>query len=59
MNDNLITIGTGSLTSMTIGIINNITLLQLWEVGIYGFVGAGMGYLAKVLIKIVIKLIKK
>lgn len=58
MNDNILTIGTGSITSITTGIINNITLIEIWEVAVFGFIGAIMGYVAKVLIKFIIKLTK-
>lgn len=59
MNDNLITIGLGSVTSVFTGIIINVTLSGLWEIALYGFVGAGMGYLAKRIIKSIINTIKK
>jgi hypothetical protein len=58
MNDNIVTIGTGSITSMTTGVIINITLLGIWEVALYGFIGASVGLLAKILIKWIISLTK-
>lgn len=58
MNDNTITIGTGSITSMTAGVINNITFLEIWEVALFGFIGAIMGLLAKIFIKWIISLTK-
>lgn len=58
MNDNIVIIGTGSITSITTGMINNITLIGIWEVAIFGFIGAIMGYVAKILIKFIIKLTK-
>ena len=58
MNDNTITIGTGSITSITTGVVNNITFIELWEVALFGFIGAIMGLLAKILIKWIISLTK-
>lgn len=58
MNDNIATIGIGSITSITTGIINDVTFVEIWKVALFGFIGAVMGYMARILIKYIIKLIK-
>jgi GTPase involved in cell partitioning and DNA repair len=57
MNDNVVSISSGSLTTMILA-IQSMPLEQLWLLGVYGVVGGAAGWIGKEGLKLLIHFIR-